>query len=114
MRRIVLYRDETGMWVVECPSLPGCVSQGETREEAVENIKTAIKLYLEVLQEDGMPIPEEKTAVEVLLCEATPRRVGRGRCKSAQKGGIRSQAPGKQPHSSKQTKSIRACGRPWP
>ena len=41
-------RDEDGVWVVECPAIPGCVSQGETKEEATENIKDAIKLCLEV------------------------------------------------------------------
>ncbi|MEP0813197.1 MAG: type II toxin-antitoxin system HicB family antitoxin [bacterium] len=45
------------MWVAECPSLPGCVTQGESRVEAIANIKTAIRLYIEVLEEDGMPVP---------------------------------------------------------
>ena len=40
--------DEDGMWVVECPAIPGCVSQGRTREEAMENVKDAITLCLEV------------------------------------------------------------------
>ena len=66
MRRIILYQDETGMWVVECPSLPGCISQGETREEAIANIQHAIRLYIDVLREDGKPVPEESTQVEVL------------------------------------------------
>jgi predicted RNase H-like HicB family nuclease len=59
MRQVMLFRDEDGGWVVECPSLPGCISQGDTREEAVANIKEAIELYLEVLKEDGKPIPED-------------------------------------------------------
>jgi predicted RNase H-like HicB family nuclease len=57
MRFIVtLERDETGMIVVECPSIPGCVSQGETEEEALANIQEAIKDCLEVRAEHGMPL----------------------------------------------------------
>ncbi len=44
--RIIIERDETGMFVIECPSLPGCISQGKTRSEALENIKDAIRGYL--------------------------------------------------------------------
>lgn len=47
----VIDRDKDGMWVVECPAIPGCVSQGRTREEATENIKEAIALCLEVRAE---------------------------------------------------------------
>jgi predicted RNase H-like HicB family nuclease len=50
----VIDRDEDGMWVVECPAIPGCVSQGHTREEAMENIKDAIALCLEVRAERGI------------------------------------------------------------
>jgi len=50
---------ENGWWVAECPSLPGCVSQGRTREEAIVNIKEAIEGYIAALKEDGLPIPEE-------------------------------------------------------
>lgn len=46
--------------MAECLSLPGCVSQGRTREEAIEQIREAIRLYVAVLQEDQMPIPEER------------------------------------------------------
>jgi len=59
MRQVILYRDESGGWVVECPSLPGCNSQGDSREEAISNIKEAIALYVEVLREDGKPIPPD-------------------------------------------------------
>ena len=45
------------MFVVTCPALPGCVSQGSAREEALENIREAISLYLESLREHGEPIP---------------------------------------------------------
>ena len=60
MRKVVLYPGEDGFWVVECPSLPGCVSQGKTREEAIINIKEAIELCIAVLEEDGLPVPEER------------------------------------------------------
>ena len=55
----VIYQDENGMWVVECPAIPGCVSQGRTREEAMKNIKEAIALCLEVRAELGMPCGAE-------------------------------------------------------
>jgi len=60
MRQVILYRGEDGYWVVECPSLPGCVSQGKTKEEAIVNIKEAIRGYVAALEEDGLPIPEER------------------------------------------------------
>lgn len=59
MRQVLIYRGEDGYWVAECPSLPGCITQGKTRAEAVENAKQAIALYLDVLEEDGLPIPDE-------------------------------------------------------
>jgi len=59
MRQVVLTRDETGYWVAECPSLPGCNTQGKTREEAIENAKEAIALYVESLEELGKPVPPE-------------------------------------------------------
>ncbi len=57
MRQVLLYRDEDGYWVAECPSLPGCVSQGKTKEEALENIREAIQGYIRALQEDNIPVP---------------------------------------------------------
>jgi predicted RNase H-like HicB family nuclease len=48
---VTLDRDEDGVWIIECPSIPGCVSQGETMKEALENIKDALKLCLEVRPE---------------------------------------------------------------
>jgi predicted RNase H-like HicB family nuclease len=47
MRHILLYQDEDGAWIVECPSLPGCFSDGQTRDEAIANIKEAIELWIE-------------------------------------------------------------------
>jgi len=60
MRQVLIYRGEDGYWVAECPSLPGCISQGGTREEAATNVREAIEGYIEVLKEDGLPVPEEK------------------------------------------------------
>lgn len=60
MRQVVLHEDEDGRWVAECPSLPGCVSDGATRDEAVDNIKEAIALCIEALKEEGLPVPEER------------------------------------------------------
>ena len=60
MRQVLIYPGEDGYWVAECPSLPGCVSQGNTKEEAVENVKEAIRGYVAALQEDGLPVPEER------------------------------------------------------
>ena len=62
---VIIDRDEDGMWIVECPSIPGCVSQGSTRAEAVDNIRAAIKLCLEVRAERGMPLTVETCQVEV-------------------------------------------------
>jgi len=59
-------RDEDGVWVVECPSIPGCVSQGATRGEALESIKGAIKGCLDVRSERGMPLTVETCQVEVM------------------------------------------------
>jgi predicted RNase H-like HicB family nuclease len=59
MRQVILYRDEDGYWIVECPSLPGCLSQGETKEKALENIKEAIHGYIAALEEDGIAVPQE-------------------------------------------------------
>ena len=59
MRQVLVYPGEAGFWVAECPSLPGCVSQGESRESALSNIKEAIEGYVAVLEEDGLPVPVE-------------------------------------------------------
>ena len=63
---VTLDRDEDGVWIVECPSIPGCVSQGQTRQEALENIKDAISACLQVRAERGMPLTVETYQVEVL------------------------------------------------
>ena len=62
---VSLDRDEDGVWIAECPSIPGCVSQGGTREEALVNIKEAIQLCLEVRAEQGLSLTLETRQVEV-------------------------------------------------
>lgn len=66
LRYVVLHQEEDGGYWVECPSLPGCFSQGDTREEALENIKEAIEAYIESLQKHGEPVPED-IVFEVML-----------------------------------------------
>jgi predicted RNase H-like HicB family nuclease len=65
--RILIEQDEDEMYIAECPTLPGCISQGKTREEAKKNIEEAIKGYLESLRKHGEPIPPpiEEEIVEV-------------------------------------------------
>ena len=64
---ITLERDEDGVWVAECPSIPGCVSQGKTREEALSNIREAIAGCLETRAELGLPLTVETRQVEVSI-----------------------------------------------
>ena len=59
MRQVIVYPGEDGYWVAECPSLPGCISQGKTKEEAIAGIKEAIRGYIAALEEDNLPVPEE-------------------------------------------------------
>ena len=60
MRQVMIYPGEDDYWVAEVPSLPGCISQGKTREEAVTNIKEAIHAYINALKEDDISVPEER------------------------------------------------------
>ncbi|MCJ7811812.1 type II toxin-antitoxin system HicB family antitoxin [bacterium] len=60
MREAIIYYGEDDYWIAECPSLPGCISQGETKEEAIKNIKEAIEGYILALKDNGLPIPEER------------------------------------------------------
>jgi predicted RNase H-like HicB family nuclease len=62
-RRVLLYPGEDGYIVAEVPSLPGCVSQGQTRDEALANIQEAIALHEEVLRERGEPVPEDNVEI---------------------------------------------------
>jgi predicted RNase H-like HicB family nuclease len=59
-RRVLLYPGEDGFMVAEVPSLPGCISQGRTRDEALTNVREAISLHEEVLRERGETLPEDK------------------------------------------------------
>jgi predicted RNase H-like HicB family nuclease len=60
MRQVVIYPGEDGLWVAECPSLAGCISQGTTREEAIANAREAVAAYVEALEQDGLPVPPER------------------------------------------------------
>jgi predicted RNase H-like HicB family nuclease len=64
---VTVDRDEDGVWVVECPSIPGCVSQGKTKDAALKNIREAIALCLEVRAESGLPLTVETRQVEVAV-----------------------------------------------
>jgi len=64
---VTIDRDEDGVWIAECPAIPGCVSQGMTKEQALENDKEAIKLCLEVRAEQGLPLTIETHQVEVVV-----------------------------------------------
>lgn len=66
MRQVIIYPGEDGYWVAECPSLPGCVSQGQTKEEAIANIKEAIHAYIAALEEGGLPVPDVDEYVKLL------------------------------------------------
>lgn len=65
MRQVLSYPGEDGYWVAEVPSLPGCISQGRTEAEALENVKEAIALYLETLNSEGKAIPEDYAPIRV-------------------------------------------------
>jgi predicted RNase H-like HicB family nuclease len=60
MRQVMIYPGEDGYYVAEVPSLPGCISQGATKQEAVTNIREAIQGYIAALEEDNLPIPEDR------------------------------------------------------
>jgi predicted RNase H-like HicB family nuclease len=60
MRQVVIYPGEDGYWIAECPSLPGCVSQGTSKEDAISNIREAIEGYVATLEEDLLPVPPER------------------------------------------------------
>ena len=59
MRQVIIYPDEDGIYTAECPSLPGCISAGDTVEDALANIKEAIDLWISSATELGMEIPED-------------------------------------------------------
>ncbi|MFA0759156.1 MAG: hypothetical protein KEFWMYNX_002307 [Candidatus Fervidibacter sp.] len=73
----VLLIDGEGGWITaEVPALPGCISQGRTREEALQNVREAIMAYLESLRERGKPIPEDVPILEVVTVTVTLQEIG--------------------------------------
>jgi predicted RNase H-like HicB family nuclease len=64
---VTITMDEDGMYIAECPAIPGCISQGATELEAERNIRDAIKECLEVRAEKGMPLTVTTRQVEVLV-----------------------------------------------
>jgi len=62
---VTIERDEDGMFVAECPAIPGCLSQGKTRQEALSNIREAITHCLEVRRQEGLPLTVETAEIEV-------------------------------------------------
>jgi antitoxin HicB len=68
MRQVILYPDhEDGGWVAEVPSLPGCISQGETREDAIARIRDAIETWIDGATHVGMEIPQDALDVQVCI-----------------------------------------------
>jgi predicted RNase H-like HicB family nuclease len=66
VREVVIYRGEDGYWVAECPSLPGCVSQGKTKAETIVNVREAIEGWIETATAHGQTVPEETFDVQVI------------------------------------------------
>ena len=64
--QVTLDRDEDGVWVVQCPAIPGCISQGHSKDEALSNIQDAISLCLQVRAEQGLPLTIETRQIEVV------------------------------------------------
>ena len=75
MREVVLYPGDDGCWVVECPSLPGCISYGKNLEEAKKMIKDAIELYLKSLQAHKEPIPNDDQGFMATVDVKSPRLI---------------------------------------
>lgn len=65
--KVLLEKDEDGFFTATVPSLPGCISQGRTKEEAKENIKEAIELHLKSLAEEGIPLRPENGLTEAFV-----------------------------------------------
>jgi predicted RNase H-like HicB family nuclease len=66
MRQVILYPGESGYWVAECPSLPGCISQGTTKEAAIANVREAIEGYILALRESALLVPDERLETNIL------------------------------------------------
>jgi predicted RNase H-like HicB family nuclease len=68
MRQVILFPDrEDGGWIAEVPSLPGCLSQGDTREEAIANVRDAIETWIDGATKVGMTVPEDSLDVQVCI-----------------------------------------------
>jgi predicted RNase H-like HicB family nuclease len=67
MRQVVVYRTTRGDWIAECPSLPGCVVQADSKVAAIDAVKQAIDRYIEELKANHAPIPPDHVEVAVLL-----------------------------------------------
>jgi len=65
--RVILEPNEGGGYTVTVPVLPGCISEGDTREDALANIKEAVELYIESLEADGEPVPTEEAVEEAVV-----------------------------------------------
>jgi len=65
--KVVLEKDEDGYFTVTVPSLPGCISQGKTRKDALKNIKEAIELHVSSLAEDGIPLKGKMETARVAV-----------------------------------------------
>lgn len=70
-RHVLLYQDEAMNWIAEVPSLPGCGSDGKTHEEALHRVAEAIQVYIEALEEDGLPVPDDYPALELVSVTLT-------------------------------------------
>ena len=76
---VIVERDEDGLYVASCPAIQGCYTQGETYEEAMENIKEVIKLHIEARKEVGDPIPIETAVEEVEVVEPDEAKTHKAR-----------------------------------
>lgn len=63
--RVIIEQDEDGMYVARVPDLPGCATEGKTREELMKNVKEAIRAYLEALKKNGNPVPVDTVQISV-------------------------------------------------
>ena len=64
---VTMDRDEDGVWIVECPTIPGCISQGNSKQEALKNIQEAIQRCLEVRADHGLPLTIETRQIKVAV-----------------------------------------------
>jgi predicted RNase H-like HicB family nuclease len=64
--QVLVHKDEEGNWIAEVPRLPGCGSDGKTLDEALANVKDAIKGYIEALEADGLPLPDNQAEIITL------------------------------------------------